>query len=184
MLLGIHRAHLVHRLADHVEHPAQRLGTHGHFHGMAQADGLHAAHQALGGLQRDGAHAAFADVLLHFADDVDGVGGVESLAGHADGRVNQGNLPLGKFAVHSRSRTWTTLPVTIALVVAISILNSLLRASRAAHHFDDFLGDAGLAHAVHVQCQLLDHVPGVGGGRVHRRHARRMLGAVDSSSAR
>ena len=39
--------------------------------GLAQALGLHAAHQAVGGLQRDGAHAAFADVLRHLADDVD-----------------------------------------------------------------------------------------------------------------
>ena len=62
--LGVHRAHFVHRLADHVEHAAQRFRAHRHLHRMAQADGLHAAHQAFGGLQRDGAHAAFADVLL------------------------------------------------------------------------------------------------------------------------
>ena len=69
--LGVHRSHLVHRLADHVEHAAQRFGADRHFHRMAQADGFHAAHQAFGGLQRDGAHAALADVLLHFADDID-----------------------------------------------------------------------------------------------------------------
>jgi hypothetical protein len=72
-LLGVDRAHLVHRLADHVQHAAQRFVADRHFHRMAQADGLHAAHQALGGLQRDGAHAAFADMLLHFADDIDGL---------------------------------------------------------------------------------------------------------------
>ena len=73
VLLGVDRAHLVHRLADHVEHAAQRFRAHRHFHRVAQALGLHAAHQAFGGLQRDGAHAAFADVLLRFADDVDRV---------------------------------------------------------------------------------------------------------------
>ena len=65
--LVLHRAHLVHRLADHVQHAAQRLLAHRHRDGAAQADRLHAAHQAVGGLQRDGAHAAFADVLRHFA---------------------------------------------------------------------------------------------------------------------
>ena len=69
--LGVDRAHFVHRLADHVQHAAQRLRAHRHFHRLAQADGLHAAHQAFGGLQRDGAHAAFADVLLRLADDID-----------------------------------------------------------------------------------------------------------------
>ena len=64
---------------------------------------LHAAHQAFGGLQRDGAHAAFADVLLHFADDIDGRGDVEAFAGDADGRVDHGNLPFGELAVHGRA---------------------------------------------------------------------------------
>ena len=48
-------------------HAAQRLLAHRDGDGPAQAHGLHAAHQAVGGLQRDGAHAAFADVLRHFA---------------------------------------------------------------------------------------------------------------------
>ena len=103
MQLGVDRAHFIHRLADHVQHAAERLRTHRHFHRMAQADGLHAADQALGGLQRHGAHAAFADMLLHFADDVDGLGALEALAGHADGGVNQGNPSLGELAVHGRS---------------------------------------------------------------------------------
>ena len=72
-LRGIHRTHLVHRLADHVQHAAQRFLAHRHGHRLAQALGLHAAHQSVGRLQRDGAHAALANVLRHFADDVDGV---------------------------------------------------------------------------------------------------------------
>jgi hypothetical protein len=61
---------------------------------------MHAADQALGGLQRDSAHAAFADVLLHLANDIDGRGDIEALAGDADSRIDQGNLALGKLAVH------------------------------------------------------------------------------------
>ena len=103
MQLGIHRAHFVHRLADDVEHPPQRFRPHRHHHRLAQADSRHAAHQALGGLQRDGADAALADVLLHLADDIDGAGDRESLAGHADRGIHQRNLSFRKFAVHGRS---------------------------------------------------------------------------------
>ena len=70
---------------------------------MPQADRLHAAHQAFGGLQRDSAHAPFADMLLDFANDIDGLRRVETLARHADGGVNQRDLPLGKLAVHGRA---------------------------------------------------------------------------------
>ena len=79
-LLGVDRPHLVHRLADHVEHAAQRFRAHRHFHGTPQAGRPHPAHQALGGLERDGPHAAFADVLLYFADNIDRRGDVEALA--------------------------------------------------------------------------------------------------------
>ena len=64
---------LVHRVADDVEHAAQRFAAHGHGDGAAQVDGLHAAHHAFGGLHGDAAHAAFAELLLHFQDDVDGL---------------------------------------------------------------------------------------------------------------
>ena len=69
---GIDRAQLVHRVADDVQHAAQRLAAHGHRDGAAEVDGLHAAHHAFGGLHGDAAHAAFAELLLHFQDDVDG----------------------------------------------------------------------------------------------------------------
>ena len=63
---------------------------------MAEALRFHATDEAFGGLQRDGAHAAFADVLLHFADDIDGLGSVEALAGDADRGVDQRDAALGK----------------------------------------------------------------------------------------
>jgi hypothetical protein len=83
-------AELVHRLADHVEHAAQRLLAHRHADGAAEVDGLHAAHHAVGGFHGHRAHAAFAQVLLHFEDDVDGRGHGEAVADDAqrliDGR--------------------------------------------------------------------------------------------------
>ena len=66
MHLGVHRAKLVHRLAQHVEHAAQRLAAHGHRDHAAGIDRLHAADHAFGRHHRDAAHAAFAKMLLHF----------------------------------------------------------------------------------------------------------------------
>ena len=83
-------AELVDRLADDVEHAAQRLLAHGHADGAAEVDGLHAANHAFGGFHGHGADAAFAEVLLHFEDDVDGRGDREAVADDAqrliDGR--------------------------------------------------------------------------------------------------
>ena len=89
-LLFADGAELVDRLADHVDHAAQRLLAHGHADGAAEVDGLHAADHAVGGFHGHGAHAALAQVLLHLEDDVDGRGDLEALAGDAqrliDGR--------------------------------------------------------------------------------------------------
>ena len=71
--LGVlNRAELVHRLADDVQYAAQRPAADGHGDGAALIDGLHAAHHAFGGLHGDATHAALAQVLLHFEDNVDG----------------------------------------------------------------------------------------------------------------
>ncbi len=48
---GVHRAHFIDRLADHVQHAAQRFLADGHGHRLAQAFGAHAADQTFGGLQ-------------------------------------------------------------------------------------------------------------------------------------
>ncbi len=83
-------AELIDRLADDVEHAAQRLFAYGHADGAAEVDGLHAADHAVGGFHGDGAHATLAQVLLDFEDDVDGRGDGEAVAGDAqrliDGR--------------------------------------------------------------------------------------------------
>ena len=71
---------------------------------MPEALRAHAAHQALGRLQRDGAHAAFADMLLGFANNIDGLRNGEAFAGDANGRVDLRDLAFGKLAVHRRPR--------------------------------------------------------------------------------
>ena len=73
-LLRLHRPiREVHRLAEHVQHAAERLGTDRHRNRLAEIDRLHAALHAVGRLHRDRAHAVLAEVLLDFGDDVDRV---------------------------------------------------------------------------------------------------------------
>ena len=68
---GIDRAKLVHGIADDVEHAAQRLAADGNGDRAAEVQRFHAAHHALGRLHGDAAHAALAQLLLHFQDDVE-----------------------------------------------------------------------------------------------------------------
>ena len=118
-LLGVDRTHLVHRLAEHVEHAAERLLADGHADRAAEADRLHAAHHAFGGLHRDGADAAFADVLLGLADDVDRLGDVEAFADDADGGVDFGDLPFGELAVDGGSGDLDDVADNVRVAVAI-----------------------------------------------------------------
>ena len=101
-LLGFYRAQVVHWLAEHVQHAAERRAAHRHGDRSARVDRLHAAHHAFGGLHGHGAHAAFAQVLLHLGDDVDGLGDVEAFADDAHGVVDLRQVMLGKLHVHHR----------------------------------------------------------------------------------
>ena len=94
------RTQFVDRFADHVHDAAQRAAAHGHGNRSALVDGLHAAHHAVGGLHGDAAHAAFAQVLLHFENDVDRRGHVEAVADDAQRLVNRRQCPFGKLHVH------------------------------------------------------------------------------------
>ena len=101
---GRNRTKLVDRFTDHVHHPAERPATHGHHDWAAQVDRLHAAHHAFGRLHGHAAHAAFAEVLLHFQNDVNRRGNVESVAHHANRGVDQRQLRLRETARRRRGR--------------------------------------------------------------------------------
>ena len=93
----------VHRLANHVDHAAQRLLAHGHANRSALVDSLHAAHHAVGRFHRHRAHAALAQVLLDFENHVDGRGDVEAVARDAQRLVNRRHRRLFKLHVHGRA---------------------------------------------------------------------------------
>ena len=94
-LLRLHRPiREVDRLAEHVQHAAERLGSDRHRDRLAEVDRLHAALHAVGRLHRDGAHAVLAEVLLDLGDDVDAPRAA-SLASGLDAQrvVDRGQVP-------------------------------------------------------------------------------------------
>ena len=99
--VGVDRAAAVDRLADQVEHAAERRLADGHGHGAAGVDALLAADQAVGAAQGDAAHAAAAQVLLHLAGEVD----LHALVLGVDlhGVVDRRQLVLGELDVERRA---------------------------------------------------------------------------------
>jgi len=89
---------VVHRLAEHVEDAAERLGPHGHRDRGAGIDRGHATRHAVGRLHRHRAHTILAEVLLDLADDVDLLDARSALGDDADGVVDV-RQSLGEFNV-------------------------------------------------------------------------------------
>ena len=71
VVVGVDRAAAVDRLAEQVEHAAQRGLADRHLDRRAGVDALHAADHAVGAAQGHAADAAAAQVLLHFAGQVE-----------------------------------------------------------------------------------------------------------------
>ena len=65
-LLARHRPALVHRFADHVHDPPERLRPHRHGDRAARVGHFLAAHQPVGAVHGDAAHRALAQFLRHF----------------------------------------------------------------------------------------------------------------------
>ncbi len=89
------------RIAEQIEDPAQRFQADGHVHRLAGIDDVHAAIEPLGGPERDGAHAIAAEVLLHFAGDLE----LDALVFLLDleGVIDFGKMPLLELGVKRRA---------------------------------------------------------------------------------
>src|SRR5580704_9678797 len=85
------RTEFVHGLADDVHDTAQGPAADGDGDGSTQINRLHAAHHTIGRFHGNAAHAAFADVLLHFQNDVDWRRHGEALADDAKRLVDGGH---------------------------------------------------------------------------------------------
>ena len=97
--LRLDRTFLVDGLTENVQDAAKRARAYRDGDRLAQIFGLHAAHESLGRLHRDRSDAAFAEVLLHFADDVDWIGNVETLARYTHGIKDFREVPFTELHV-------------------------------------------------------------------------------------
>ncbi len=61
----------VHWFTNDVQHAAERSLADGHRDWATSVDGFHSADHTVRGQHRDRPYASFAEVLLHFRDDVD-----------------------------------------------------------------------------------------------------------------
>ena len=114
-LFGFHFAELVDGLAENVEHAAKRRAAHRDGNRLAEVFRFHAADQAFGRLHGDAAHAALAQVLLDFGNDVDGLGDVESLARDAHGVVNQRKVAFFELHVDDRADHFDQFPYSVRI---------------------------------------------------------------------
>src|ERR1700756_2232246 len=93
-------AQIVDRFANHIHDSAKGAAPDRNGNGAAEVDGFHPANHAVGRLHGNGAHATFAQMLLHFEDDFDRHGNVEAVADHAQGLINRRHGRLGELHVH------------------------------------------------------------------------------------
>src|SRR5690348_7527350 len=70
--------------------------------------------------------------------------------------------------------TWVTVPM-VFLAMFLGFPCGGLQRLGAGDDFDQLLGDDGLARAVVIEGQPIDHIAGIAGGVVHCRHARALL---------
>ena len=100
-LFGVARTAFVDLLAKHVEDSAQGLCADRNGHWATGIDNLHAAHHSFGAAQGDCTDTTAAEVLLHFADQVDRDAFV--LRFNSDRVVDRRQCVVGKLNVKGRS---------------------------------------------------------------------------------
>src|SRR5215831_10069028 len=76
---------------------------HRHADGAARVDGIHAAHHAVSWQHRHRAHPAFAEMLLHFGDDIDWIRHIETVGSDPQRLINRRQMSLAKFDVDDRT---------------------------------------------------------------------------------
>jgi hypothetical protein len=89
VLHGRDRAHLVDRLAHHVQNAAQRGLAHRHLNGRSGVLHRQPARQTVGGVHGDAAHGVLAQVLRHLDSEVVGQV-VDGRVGDLERRVHLG----------------------------------------------------------------------------------------------
>jgi hypothetical protein len=93
----------VDRLADYIDHAPERGLAYGNGNRSSRINCRHTPNHSFGWLQRDRADPAFAEMLLHFDDNIDIYRHVEPLASDMQGLVNRWLLSLLKLDVNRRA---------------------------------------------------------------------------------
>ena len=96
-------AKLINRFPKDIHHPAQGCPAHRNFNPLSEIVGLHPANHTLDRLHGDGAHAAFAEVLLDFRGDLQRLRYRVAFAGDANSVINGGEVARFELNVHDRS---------------------------------------------------------------------------------
>ena len=99
----INGAKLVHRVTNHVHHAAQRRFAYRHGNRAAGVNRFHTAHHAVSGQHRNCAGAAFAQVLLHFGDNINRLRHVVTFRRDTQCLVNRRQVTALELNVHDRA---------------------------------------------------------------------------------
>ena len=99
-LLGIDRAHAVHRLAEDAEHAAQGLPADGHRNRLAEVDRGHSSDHSFGRLHGNTTGAALTEVLGNLEGDVHRSQAESAVVLDTDGVVDGGEVLIRKLHVH------------------------------------------------------------------------------------
>ena len=103
LALGFDGSHLVDRLADDIDDAAQARLPDRNRNRAPSIFRRHAANHAVRGLQRNRTHAAFAEMLLHFDDDIDRCRHIEAFTRDVQRLVNRRLFAFVEFHVDCRT---------------------------------------------------------------------------------
>src|ERR1700687_495403 len=94
-------AEIVHGFANYVHDAAESAVANGNGNRATLIDGLHATHHAVSSGHSDAADAAFAEMLLHFDDDINRLRDGKAVADDAKRLVNRRHIGFDELHVHS-----------------------------------------------------------------------------------
>ncbi len=176
-VFGADRAGFVDRLADHVHDAAKAGRADRHGDRAAGVGDFLAADQAFGGVHGDGAHGVLAQMLRHFEHQADLLAGLGVGVGGLQRVQDRGQLTV-ELDVDDGADDLAEAALEVVLLMACLFLFNggrsgtpvFLNSGGAGDDFDQFRRDLGLTGAVHLDGEGIDHVAGIAGGVVHRRH--------------
>src|SRR5947207_15894535 len=93
-------AEIVDRLADNIHHPAESAFAHRHGDWPYPVGRFHSAHHAVSRQHRNGAHAAFPEVLLYFGNHVDWFGHLETIGSNLQLLIDRRQVFLSELNVN------------------------------------------------------------------------------------